>query len=493
MGTFLRFYRLGSNSLWFDEAVSVWFANRPLKDVLLIQPVKDVHPPLYYLILSLWIKALGTGEFQVRLLSSVFGVAAMPLLYVIVRILFRSPSAALVSALILSISPFHVYYSQESRMYIPLTFFVLLSTFFMIKMLYIDNQKEGGRKVLSHFCYSIGYILSTAVALYCHNIALFLPVAQNLFLITFWGRYRPLLRSWIPSGVITLILWIPWASFFFKQSSMVHKGFYNTRITFESIASVFAIFNNGPAFWLFNWIDIDHLSLIRGRLVLLTLIFFGALFIIGVISTRHNIQTLMFLLLIFFVPIGAEFLISLKWPILATQTLIWASVPYYVLIAKGIVGLKNRWAVAMGVILLIIFSSSALYKYYTGFEKEHWDLAARYVAENLDKDDLLLFNSGFGQIPFDYYFDRYDKLNTEEHGIPQDLSEKRMSLENLPELEKSIHGRKRVWLIYSHEEFTDPQRLSKTVLEKSHCLSNQRDFKSSQNNIICYLFKKCDL
>lgn len=489
LGIFLRLYRLGSNSLWFDEAVSVWFANRSLRDVLLMQPSGDVHPPLYYLILNLWIKVFGIREFQVRLIPAIFGIASIPLLYIVVRTLFRNPSVALVSALILCISPFHVYYSQESRMYSPLTFFVLLSILFMAKMLSIDNQKEVGK---SPFLYFIGYVLSTAAALYCHNIALFLPVAQNLFFIFFWRRYKSLLKFWIPSVLIILILWTPWISFFFKQTSMVHKDFYAPRITWGSIADVFATFDNGPAFWLFNWMGIDHLNLIRGRLVLLTLILFGTLFLIGVISARHNPQPFVFLLLTLFVPIGAEVLISLKRPILTTQTLIWASVPYYVLIANGIVALRNRWTVGMGIVLITIFSSSALYKYYADFEKERWDLAAHYVAKNLDKNDLILFNSGFGQIPFDYYFDRYHKLNTEEHGVPKDLSEKRMDLESLPELKKSIQGYKRVWLIYSHEEFTDPQRLSKATLEKSYCISNQKDFKSSQNKIICYLFERCD-
>lgn len=489
LGTFLRLYRLGSNSLWLDEAVSIWFANRSLGDIFLMQPGGDVHPPLYYLILSLWIKAFGSGEFQVRLLSAAFGVISIPLVYIIVKNLFRNSLAALVSAFIFSISPFHIYYSQESRMYSLLTFFVLLSIFFMVKMLSIGNQKEEVRKTLF---YSVDYVLSTAAALYCHNIALFLPIAQNLFFITFWRRHKSLLKLWVLSEAIILLLWAPWASFFLKQSSVVQKGFYAPRITFESIANVFAIFNNGPAFWLFNWMDIGHLNLVKGRLVLLTFIFFGALFLIGVFSMRHNPRPLVFLLFTFLVPVGAEVLIGLKLPILATQTLIWSSVPYYVLVARGIVALKNRWVFAMIIVFISILNSSALYKYFTEFEKERWDLAARYVAEYLDKNDLILFSSGFGQIPFDYYLGRYHKLNVEEHGIPQDLSEKRMTLDRLPGLEKLIRDHKRIWIIYSHEWFTDPQRLSKAALEKSYCLFKERSFKSSQNTILCYLFEKCE-
>src|ERR1700756_4617355 len=153
--------------------MSVWFANQSLGDILLTQPGRDVHPPFYYLLLSFWIRAFGDGEFQVRFLSAILGILTIPLLYLIVKNLLGD-SPALVSALILSLSPFHIYYSQEARMYSLLTFFVLLSIFFMVKMLCIGEGRKRKRRTLF---YPVGYILSTVAALYCHNIALFLPIA----------------------------------------------------------------------------------------------------------------------------------------------------------------------------------------------------------------------------------------------------------------------------------------------------------------------------
>jgi 4-amino-4-deoxy-L-arabinose transferase-like glycosyltransferase len=480
LGTFLRLYRLSSNSLWFDEAMSVWFSNHSLADTLLMQTAADVHPPFYYLLLNLWMRVFGSGEYGVRFLSVVFGVLSIPLLYLIVKDLFGEP-LALMSAFIISLSPFHIYYSQEARMYSLLTFLALLSIFFMDKMLYIDGDKK------EKWIHSVGYVVSTIIALYSHNIALFLPIAQNLFFISFWNRHKASLKVWIPSGVMILLLWVPWAFTFLKQGLSVQKSFYAPPLTSESVVNVFSIFNNAPTFWLFNWMDLG-LNLIRGKLVLLTIIFYGGLFLIGVVSMRHNPRSLTFLLLIFSVPLGAELFMSFKHSILAPQTLIWASVPYFVLIAKGISGLRNKWTVALALGLLIVFSSCALYEYYTEFEKERWDLAAKYVAEKADERDLILFSSGFAQIPFDYYFSKYNKP-LEKRGLPQDFSEKRMTLEKLSVLENLIQDRKRVWLIYGHEWFTDPERLSQATLRKNYRLLEERDFKSGQSNITCYLFE----
>jgi 4-amino-4-deoxy-L-arabinose transferase-like glycosyltransferase len=485
-GACLRLYELGSNSLWFDEAISVWFSGKPMGNIILKQTSGDVHPPLYYLFLSLWTGTFGSGEFEVRLLSALFGILSIPLLYLLVKRLFGN-TPALISAFMLSISPFHIYYSQEARMYSLLTFFVLLSIFFMVRMLCIGEDIRQTRKTI---LYSIGYVISTASALYCHNVSILLPVAQGTFFIIFWNRYKPLLKFWIPSVFMIILLWAPWTSSFFKQSSSVGKRFYAEPLALEGIVNLFATFNNGPTYWLFNWIDVGNLSLIHGRLVLISIIFFGLLFLMGIIYTRHNSRSLVLLLLILSVPIGAQLLASVKHSILATHTLIWASIPYLILIAMGIYSIKWEWVRVLTLILLIILNSASLYKYYAEFEKERWDLAADYVAQNSDEDDLVLFSSALGQVPFEYYFDKYD-IALQKQGVPKNFSERKVTIEDIPTLENLIQNHERVWLIYSHEWFTDPDRLSKATLEKNYCLSKEKDFKSGQSNVLCYLFERC--
>ncbi|MGH7801016.1 MAG: glycosyltransferase family 39 protein [Thermodesulfobacteriota bacterium] len=486
IGAFLRLYKLGSNSLWFDEAISVWFANESLGNILIKQTSGDVHPPLYYTLLSLWVSVFGNGEFEVRLLSVIFGILSIPLLYLIVKNLFGN-LPALISALILATSPFHIYYSQEARMYSILTFCALLSIFFMVKMLCIGEEPTQTKKTIF---YSIGYVISTLAALYCHNVALLLPIAQNLFFIIFWNRHRLFLKFWIPSLLTIIILWTPWTSFFFEQSSSVGKSFYTPSLTLDSVINLFATFNNGPTYWLFNWIYVGNFSFIHGRLVLVTIIFFSLLFLAGIIYGRHNPRSLVLLLLISFVPIGTQLLISLKHSILAAQTLIWASVPYIVLIALGISSIRSKWVFALTIVLISVINSASLYKYYTNFEKERWDLAAEYVAQNSDREDLVLFSSALGQIPFEYYFDRYN-LMLENHGLPTNFSERKMTIEDVPALENLLQNHQRVWLIYSHEWFTDPERLSIATLEKNYCLALNKNFESGQSDVNCYLFEKC--
>src|SRR5437764_15282815 len=65
----LRLSGLGWRSLWFDEGYSAWLVRADLP-LLLAAMAEDVHPPLYYLVMRLWLAIAGRGdEFTLRFLS----------------------------------------------------------------------------------------------------------------------------------------------------------------------------------------------------------------------------------------------------------------------------------------------------------------------------------------------------------------------------------------------------------------------------------------
>ena len=111
----LRVLRLDFQPLWWDEGYSVWFATHPLGQMAALT-AQDIHPPLYYALLHGWIGLFGAGPVSLRLLSVLFGVLAIPAIYLAGRRML-SHRAALLAAFLLAISPLHVYYSQEVRMY----------------------------------------------------------------------------------------------------------------------------------------------------------------------------------------------------------------------------------------------------------------------------------------------------------------------------------------------------------------------------------------
>ncbi len=87
IGASLRLYQLGTQSIWFDEAFSVWVAKAGVLQIIQTT-AKDTHPPLYYFILHYWMAIFGDSELAVRGLSAFFGILAIPMVYVIGRQLF---------------------------------------------------------------------------------------------------------------------------------------------------------------------------------------------------------------------------------------------------------------------------------------------------------------------------------------------------------------------------------------------------------------------
>ena len=123
LGFVLRTYNLGKESFWVDEAYSVHETQFSLDR---IKFGTDANPPLYYYLLYFWNKLVGITEFNVRMLSVIFGTASIWFLYLLGKNVFND-EVGLYAALMLAVSPIHILYSQEARNYSLLFMFSLIS------------------------------------------------------------------------------------------------------------------------------------------------------------------------------------------------------------------------------------------------------------------------------------------------------------------------------------------------------------------------------
>ncbi|MCS6802141.1 MAG: glycosyltransferase family 39 protein [Dehalococcoidia bacterium] len=112
--------------LWFDEGYTIYFAgSSPVETARLT--ALDIHPPFYYWSLQLWTALVGWNELSVRFYSVALGT-----LTVAGVIAFGSRAvgqrSAWLAAAALALSPLHVAYSFEVRMYALVTLLALLAT-----------------------------------------------------------------------------------------------------------------------------------------------------------------------------------------------------------------------------------------------------------------------------------------------------------------------------------------------------------------------------
>jgi 4-amino-4-deoxy-L-arabinose transferase-like glycosyltransferase len=137
VGAVLRVATLGMQSYHHDEA---WTAGIVLHSNLSTTMHKvyatESTPPLYYLLAWGWSKLFGSGEWGLRSLSALFGVATIPVAYLIGRRL-AGATAAPIAAALAAVNPALIWYSQEARAYALL---ILLSA---LAFLFFLRAREG--------------------------------------------------------------------------------------------------------------------------------------------------------------------------------------------------------------------------------------------------------------------------------------------------------------------------------------------------------------
>jgi 4-amino-4-deoxy-L-arabinose transferase-like glycosyltransferase len=106
--------------LWLDEAQSVAIAKLPLTSghgtTMWTGLKEDGSPPLYYILLHVWITAFGTGNLTVRILSALINLLAAWPLYLLGKRVIGTRAAQLAVVFYIT-SPFALRFATETRMY----------------------------------------------------------------------------------------------------------------------------------------------------------------------------------------------------------------------------------------------------------------------------------------------------------------------------------------------------------------------------------------
>jgi 4-amino-4-deoxy-L-arabinose transferase-like glycosyltransferase len=127
-GAALRIVPLDESGLWRDEVSSMVVAGLTAGDIITHSRLNEPHPPLYYLLLHGWLGVFGHSTAAGMALSLIFGVALIPITWLVGRRLF-SPEAGVFAALLVACSPELIRYSTFLRPYSILPVLVVAGTY----------------------------------------------------------------------------------------------------------------------------------------------------------------------------------------------------------------------------------------------------------------------------------------------------------------------------------------------------------------------------
>ena len=167
---------------WIDEGLSVGIADRPIGDIPGVLR-QDGSPPLYYLLLNVWLHVVGRSEADVHGLSVLLAVLCVPVAWWGGKLLFGTRTAW-IAALLAAVNPFMTQYAQEGRMYSMVTLLGLISLICWLHAFTSDPPEGGGVRRAP----AIGFAVAFAAMLYTHNWALFFGAATGL--VWLWLLWR---------------------------------------------------------------------------------------------------------------------------------------------------------------------------------------------------------------------------------------------------------------------------------------------------------------
>ena len=483
-------WALGSKSLWWDESLSLYRAEKDLPFVLSNQIILtdtvnsvttiDNHPPLYFVLLWLAVRLFGQSEFALRFPSLAAVVLIVPLLYVTGRQLVDD-RAGLAAAALGALSPMYLWYGQEARMYALLAFLSLLSFYGFIRLFFRPagpaTFRHQRRRVLA-------YILASASAVFTHYLGSLL-IAFHLV-----GLGVLLLRRRMPHRLLVVtiaaLIGVTLASLVYAVIALPHA---TSRAGFRFIPVLELGRDLLNSFSLGLSVNIADWPVLLIDLVFLLLLLLGFIRLVrpGAPGNWHTAGWLLAGYLL--IPVAVVYLVSYVQPAyMNSRHLILISPPFYLLVAVGLTGrqpgVRGIWFAAC--FLLIVAGtgySTCNYFYNPAYDKDHHREWGAYLREHVRPGDVVVVDPPHIARLYEYYAGS----DLPWIGLPLLESPRQKTIAKLQEL---LDRYDRVWLALSHTPpWGDRRRLPATWLNDNAFLVDYKQFESYASIVLvaCYL------
>jgi len=392
IGCILRFYDLGFNSIWLDEASTYTFASMSISGIWQATTAGEFNPPLFY-----WIEhfmlTLGNSEVILRFIPALLGVLTIPLMYLVGKE-FVDRNVGIIAAAVCTFSPFLLFYSQEARAYSMGLFFVVAAMVFFLKALKTNEISHwtlfGILSALAFWSHFYTLVIIGALVLY----ALVVKIAD--FKKDIWS-IKPLVLAGAVFAILSLPLIIVTIQLFaMRTASAPTFGIQGVDIILETFR---------------------QLSGFSAIVMCLFLI----LFVIGIVQAfLLDKNKGIFLVALTLLPFAISWFLSYRIPMVPRYLIILAPV-YFIGIAlayKPVFRLISNRGVVYGFIALLVLLSVTtpfFMTYYIQYTKEDWRGFSGQIHQLAHPGDFIVVVPVYVRQPFDYYYSNISE-NTFEYG-----------------------------------------------------------------------------
>ena len=426
LGLILRLYHISEISLWLDEALTNYYAHLSFLDIVKIM-VTENNPPLFY-----WIEHIlvifGNSEFILRFVPAIIGTMTIPVFYFLGRE-FYNRDVGIIAATLLTVSTFHIYYSQEARSFTLLLCIFSVALYFYLKALRTNSLNSW--LIFGFF---------SALACWTHYYAFVMVVPLYLFVLisrVIIGKDEfPRLKPAVLATILFVILSSP------MLIGTIYAGSRKTALS-ET--------------WGLQGINliIDIMRVSFGSFEIVVFIS-GMLFLLGLIQIfRTDIDKFTFFVIAIAIPMCISYALSYGMPIVSRYLI--CLLPFFFIgISCAFIAFqhltKNVNFLPIVVLILIITSIPSLQLYYSSNSKngENWKNASLNVRNLTEQGDVIVFIPGFYSIPLNYYY------NNQSEKTYEFMANNRSELDTII----SANKRKTVFLVVVNPDFFTSSRES---------------------------------
>ena len=475
----VRLVQLDVQDIWWDEARNIDVARRPVAAIA-PSPELDIHPPVYFYLLHGWMRLAGESAFAIRLLSVLFGVLTVAVLYQLGRAVCGR-MAGVLSALVVCLAPFAIGEAQEARMYTMGLAWVSLAGWCLWRA--VRSEATGG------WGDWVGFCLSCSLALLTHYSTLFVLVAFAVFAMLRLvaaprGRRFGFGMRGTLAGIGVLVLCLPQAAIAWRQI----PGYRNPNLTVPSLSEYL-----GRCWQAFSvGLNIGPQRAEISLLVLAGLILLGLTMILAsVVRARGRVDqrgpragwVWALLLLWFLLPLALYYWVLLDRATFDPRYISFVAPACWLMLGTLLMVFwrESRLLGAAGTAALLVALIPAVHSDLTDpvFFREDASGLASWLAAAATPADLILVDQRY---PFGFYYPRW---NSDYDGTPPpepaDVAPAQYLFVDINQLDQRLTaltaGTQRVFWVQWYKTDTDPRGAVDFLLRKFGSMRGEQGFR----------------
>ncbi|MBX7042700.1 MAG: glycosyltransferase family 39 protein [Ignavibacteria bacterium] len=389
----LRIYDIETKNMWFDEIYS-WRISLSGFIKIVAETSGDIHPPLFYFVLKIWIFVFSDSVFSMRMLSVVLSLASMILLWRLSLLLLGDKTQTALVLLLYALSPLNIFYSQEVRMLSLNLLLTLTSVFFFVRYIREPNGRTG-----------VIYCIATALSLYTHYFASFILIAEVVCSAYLYIRHedrRSSLKPFFKYPAFAFAMFMPWLPIMIGQT-LKGQPWRSSQSVGEVAAAVFSYFQDMflSVYHTYESMAVSYVSRVTSLLVTLFLF----LCIMRTLNSRPlKLHPALTAVALFIIPFALAVTVSFRQSIVLSRYLsILAPYLFISLVYFSFRFYSKRTAAIMCILLCAVSAFGVSINYSNQFKNNDYRKVISWIERSYMSGDMIVVEPHFMGWSIDYH------------------------------------------------------------------------------------------